>query len=201
MRLFRSRDEAPVDDLRRDTRVARRDLPRDQPMPREERVVSRETSSDAPSYVERETRTEYRERAAPVVEERVTEPAIEESVMTDRHFGYLSSFPARVNAVLFAVLVAVEALIGLRFTMLAFGASRSSGFVRFIYDFSWPFVRPFSNAFSNRTTDSGLIEVSSLLAMGVWLLLFILVSLIVNALLPHVEDRDSSVRRERVTHV
>ena len=206
---FRRREEAPIDDLRRDGRVVRDDVSRNDSAVREERVVreapvgadaaytertTRATTDavDAPAYTERTTRTEYAEPAAA--------PVYEESVMTDRRVGYLTSLPARVNAVLFAVLVAVEALIGLRFAMLAFGASRASGFVRFIYDVSWPFVRPFSNAFSNRTTDSGIIEVSSLLAIGVWLLLFILVTLIVNALLPHVEDRGASVRSERVTH-
>ena len=86
--------------------------------------------------------------------------------------------------VLFALLVALEALLGLRFALIAFGANTSSSFVRFIRNVSWPFVRPFSSAFSNRSWDQGIIEVNTLLAMGVWLLAFVLLAALVNAALP-----------------
>ncbi len=168
----------------------------------EERVTSESPgAAGGPVYNERTTRTTRGEPIAPPAsEDRAAAPVYEESVMTDRRVGYLDSLPVRVNAVLLAVLAIVEGLIGLRFALLATGASATSGFVEFIYDVSWPLVRPFSNAFTNRTTDSGIIEVSSLLAIGVWLLVFLLVTLLINALLPRSDDRSASVRRERMTH-
>ena len=168
----------------------------------EERVASESPgAAGGPVYDERTTRTTRGESIdRPAYVDRAEAPVYEESVMTDRRVGYLDSLPARVNAVLFAVLALVEGLIGLRFALLATGANATSGFVEFIYDVSWPLVRPFSNAFTNRTTDSGIIEVSSLLAMGVWLLVFLLATLLINALLPRFNDRSASVRRERMTH-
>ncbi len=97
---------------------------------------------------------------------------------------YLASLPARVNMVLAALITALEALLGLRFALYAFGASNSSSFVRFIKDVSWPFVRPFSSAFRNRTWDQGIIEVNTLLAMGVWLIAFLLLTALINAAVP-----------------
>ena len=111
---------------------------------------------------------------------------------------YLGSLPARVNAALFALLLALEGVLAFRFVLVAFGANRSSGFVDFIHNVSWPFVRPFDNVFRNRTWDQGIIEPSTLLAMGVYLLLFLLVAVLVNALLPNVEEHDAAVvRRHR----
>ena len=141
--------------------------------------------------VERETPALY--------EERVASTAYEESVVEDR-VGYFDSVPARVNSVLFALLLALEGLLTLRFALVAFGASRTSGFVEFVMDVSWPFVRPFSNAFANRTWDEGIIEVNTLLAMGVWALFFLLLALLVNAVLPNFDERGSRFSRRRVTH-
>lgn len=108
----------------------------------------------------------------------------------------------RVNSVLVALLVALETLLGLRFALLAFGANLANGFVDFIMDVSWPFVRPFDGAFANRTWDEGVIEVNTLLAMGVWLLVFAIVMMLVAALLPRWTESYSErpVRRRRIEH-
>jgi hypothetical protein len=108
----------------------------------------------------------------------------------------------RVNSVLFALLVALETLLGLRFALLAFGANLSNGFVDFIMDVSWPFVRPFDGAFANRTWDEGVIDVNTLLAMGVWLLAFAIVMMLVAALLPRWTESYSErpARRRRIEH-
>ena len=128
------------------------------------------------------------------------DPLIDEEAVADRRVTtttYLESLPARVNAVLFALLLALEGLLALRFVLVAFGANRSSGFVNFIHNVSWPFVRPFDNVFRNRSWDQGIIEPSTLLAMGVYLVAFLLVALLVNALLPSVEEHDAAVVHRR----
>jgi hypothetical protein len=114
--------------------------------------------------------------------------------------SYYESLPARVSAVLTALMLALEGLLALRFVLAAFGANPNSGFVDFVRDVSWPFVRPFDGAFANRTWDEGIIEVSTLLAMGVWFLVFALIMLLVNALMPRFYSDDVRVARRHVTH-
>jgi hypothetical protein len=108
----------------------------------------------------------------------------------------------RVNAVLGTLLLALETLLGLRFALLAFGANLANDFVDFIMDVSWPFVRPFDGAFANRTWDEGIIEVNTLLAMGVWLIVFLIVMALVSAVLPRWSEGYSErpVRRPRIEH-
>lgn len=130
----------------------------------------------------------------------------EETQVVDQHRAWYDfDVPGRINSVLFAVLFMIEALLALRFAFAAFGANRNSGFVDFIYDVSWPFVRPFDGAFRDRTWDEGIVEVSTLLAMGVWALIFLIVAMLVLAILPRFgRDYDASgpteVHRRRVTH-
>lgn len=207
--MWRRRRDTYAEANNRDGR-AERVVSADEPVTmtrREERVPSeyggdaivreeRRTHADVPPYDGAVTRED-------VVEETAT-PAFREDLVTEQSGGtrFYDSLPARVNSVLGAVLLAIEALIGLRFALLAFGASTRSSFVSFIMDVSWPFVRPFSNAFTNRTWDQGLIELNSLLAAGVWLLGFTILMMIVNAVLPHdTYDGGTRYQRRRVTHV
>jgi hypothetical protein len=59
-------------------------------------------------------------------------------------------------------------------------------------------MKPFENAFSNRTWDEGLIEVNTLLAMGVWLLIFLLLGALVNALMPRFDGHGGRSYRRTV---
>lgn len=131
-----------------------------------------------------------------------TGPAYAETVTERRSgFTFYDSLPARINTVLFAGLTAIEALLALRFALLAFGANRDSGFVDFIMDLSYPFAGPFFGVFTNRTWDEGIIELNTLLAMGVWLLVFSLAAMLVNALVPRTyDDGTTGVTRRRVMH-
>jgi hypothetical protein len=157
-----------------------------------------------------ESRHEYRAEPRPrhvVDDERLERPAyvddevaLDEEALADSRVtrtAHLESLPSRVNAVLFALLLALEGLLAFRFVLGAFGANRSSDFVDFVYDVSWPFVRPFDNVFRERTWDQGLIEPSTLLAMGVYFLAFLLVAMLVTVLLPNSEEHDATVVRRR----
>ena len=117
------------------------------------------------------------------------------------HSTYWDSMASRVNSVLFVVLLGLEALLALRFALLAFGANLANDFVDFVMDVSWPFVKPFDGAFANRTWDEGIIEVNTLLAMGVYFVGFLLLALLINALLPHGRSDDATIRRSHATHV
>jgi hypothetical protein len=127
-----------------------------------------------------------------------------DTVGTGRHW-YEFDLAGRINTVLFAVLAGLETLLALRFTLMAFGANPNSGFVDFIYDFSGFFMEPFENAFRNRTWDEGVIEVNTLLAMGVYFLIFAVIAMLVAAIVPriggyHDDGTGTSYRRTRVTH-
>ena len=158
----------------------------------------REEAAGAPVRSERYARDGVPVTRDEYVEEARVAPAHAEYV-EEQGDTYMASLPARVNTVLFALLTALEALLGLRFALYAFGASNSSSFVRFIKDVSWPFVRPFSSAFRNRTRAQGIIEVNTLLAMGVWLLGFLLLTALINAALPDTSGHYRFGRRH-MTH-
>lgn len=126
------------------------------------------------------------------------------TIQEDRVVGatwWSESLPARVSGIVFTLLLALEGLLAVRFALVAFAANRTSGFVDFILDISYPFVRPFTNAFVNRTWDQGIIEVSTLLAMGVWFLVFALVALVLNAIVPNMRSSETRVHRERGAHL
>jgi hypothetical protein len=132
------------------------------------------------------------------------DPAYVETVADQRTGTTTWSFDTlsgRVNTILFTILLALEGLLAMRFMLAAFSANPTSGFVDFIYDASYPFVRPFENAFANRTWDEGIVELSTLLAMGVWLLAFALVAMLLNAILPNVGTSETRTRRSRTAHL
>jgi len=107
-----------------------------------------------------------------------------QSVAGKQSGSYFETLPERLRAVMLVVLVAIEGLLGIRFLLRAFGANTGSGFVEFINDVSWPFVRPFEDIFSNRSWGEGVVEISTLVAMGVYLLIFALIGMLVTALAP-----------------
>jgi hypothetical protein len=114
---------------------------------------------------------------------------IDEEVVDQRSVRSLSFSAATVNGLLGIVLLALESVIATRFLLLTFGASRSSGFVRFVFDLSWPFVRPYSSAFRTHSWNQGIIEPASLLAIGVYAIVVAFSMLVVRAVVPEVRER------------
>jgi hypothetical protein len=105
-----------------------------------------------------------------------------ETVVSERSVGYFET--QRLSAVGLVARWAIEALLGIRFLLHASGANTSSAFVGFVDDVSWPFAGPFANVFSSRSLGPGDIEVSTLVAMGVYFLVFTLIGMLVSALAP-----------------
>lgn len=132
--------------------------------------------------VEREVETvRTRERVAGAPVDAVPTPS---AITGGQRGDYLETLPERLGAVMVVVLIAIEGLLGLRFLIAAYNANPSNSFVRFIDNVSWPLARPFANVFSNRSWSHGTVEVSTLVAMGVWLLIFALVGMLITALVP-----------------
>jgi hypothetical protein len=151
-------------------------------------VQTRTTPPDQPgagtdgSVVEREVETvRTRQRVAGAAVDGVSAPR---AVAGERSGGYFETLPERLSAVGLVLLTALEGLLATRFLLRAFGANPSSGFVGFIDDVSWPFARPFANVFNNRSWDQGVVEISTLVAMGVYFLIFALLGMLVTALAP-----------------
>ena len=73
--------------------------------------------------------------------------------------------------VVWFIVGAISVLIALRFVLLLLGASREAGFTEFIYGPSGIFAAPFLGIFGQPTYGSSVFEVSSLLAIAVYLLI------------------------------
>ena len=65
----------------------------------------------------------------------------------------------------------ISVIVALRFVFLLLGANRGAGFTDFIYSLSAPFVSPFVGIFGEPAYGSSVFEVSSLLAIAVYLLI------------------------------
>ena len=121
---------------------------------------------------------------------------VDGAVVDERSVRQVDFSAASVNGIIGLVLLAVEILLATRFMLIAFAANRANGFVDFILDVSWPFVRPFSSAFATHRWDQGIIEPASLLAMGVYAIAAALVMLLVAAIVPTYRTRrDVATRR------
>lgn len=65
----------------------------------------------------------------------------------------------------------INAIIALRFIFLLLGANRGAGFTDFIYSASAPFVAPFVGIFGEPVYGESVFEVSSILAIVIYLLI------------------------------
>lgn len=65
---------------------------------------------------------------------------------------------------------AIAIIIALRFALLLFGANQAAGFTDFIYGLSGVFVAPFNGIFGTPVYGRAVFDVSSLLAIAVYLL-------------------------------
>jgi hypothetical protein len=78
----------------------------------------------------------------------------------------------QVTRLVWAILALLEVLLGLRFLLKLIGANGASGFGTFIYGVTGLFVAPFNGLLSSWTAGSSLLEVTTLVAMGIYALLF-----------------------------
>jgi uncharacterized membrane protein len=78
-----------------------------------------------------------------------------------------SSIARIVNITYFAVGI-VELLLLVRVILALLGASPANGFANFIYGLSYPFVALFANLLQNPTLGTGVLEITTLIAMLVW---------------------------------
>lgn len=81
----------------------------------------------------------------------------------------------KVQLVLWFVLGILETLLGLRVFLRLIAANPDAGFARFIYNITYPFLVPFFNLVPTPAVEGSVLEVSSLIGMIVYALLFVFV--------------------------
>lgn len=77
----------------------------------------------------------------------------------------------RAIAIIYFLVGALEVLLLIRFFLRLFGANPDNQFAQVIYDFSAPFVAPFSTLFISPTFGTSVFDVNLLVAMIVYALL------------------------------
>ena len=110
-----------------------------------------------------------------VYQERVSGPAGEQVVRSEHvsvpsDAAQRAAIVARAKQVIYFIFGVIEALLALRFVLLALGAGEASPFVRLIYGLSRPFVLPFQGIFGEPTLGASVIEWSSLVGIVVYAL-------------------------------
>jgi uncharacterized membrane protein len=77
-----------------------------------------------------------------------------------------------VNSIVLTVLGILEILLGLRFVLKLIAANPDSGFSVFIYGITRLFVAPFALLVGTPTAGGSVLEITTLLAMGIYALFF-----------------------------
>jgi len=79
---------------------------------------------------------------------------------------------ALVTQIVWGVLGLLEILLGLRFVLKMIAANANSGFAVFIYGITKPFLAPFTALVGTPKSGGMILEVTTLIAMAVYALLF-----------------------------
>ena len=79
---------------------------------------------------------------------------------------------SQVTRIVWTVLGILEILLGLRFMLKLIAANPDSGFAAFIYGITSPFIAPFALLVGTPTSGGMILEVTTLIAMGIYALFF-----------------------------
>jgi uncharacterized membrane protein len=78
----------------------------------------------------------------------------------------------QINRVLWSILAFLEILLAFRFVLKMIAANPDSGFAMLIYGITGVFVAPFNGLISTPTSGGSSLEVTTLIAMAVYALIF-----------------------------
>ena len=86
---------------------------------------------------------------------------------------------SRVTQIIWIILGILEILLGLRFVLKLIAANSQAGFAVFIYGITKLFIAPFALLVGTPTAGDSILEVTTLIAMGVYaLLIWVIVRII-----------------------
>jgi uncharacterized membrane protein len=94
----------------------------------------------------------------------------------------------KYNRIVLTILGILEILLGLRFILKLIAVNPEAGFSKFIYGFSGLFIAPFDALLGTPTWGDSSLEVTTLIAMAVYALLFWILARVVQI----VSDRSTS---------
>ena len=77
-----------------------------------------------------------------------------------------------VNRIMWSIVGLLEILLGLRFMLKLIAANPDSGFAAFIYGITAPFIAPFAGLIGTPTSGGIILEVTTLIAMAIYALIF-----------------------------
>ncbi len=78
----------------------------------------------------------------------------------------------QVTRIVWSILVLLEVLLGLRFMLKLIAANPGSGFAAFMYGITGPFIAPFAGLVGTPTSGGVILEVTTLIAMAIYALIF-----------------------------
>lgn len=128
-------------------------------------------------YREEVVTTKTTTSAPPVVRESipVATPAIATTERTEQvtvdPYGARRYALYRTEQVIWLILSIVDGLIALRFILRLLGANPAAGFAQFMYGITAPLIAPFVGLFPSPRFEGSVLEVTSLVAMIVYVML------------------------------
>jgi YggT family protein len=99
---------------------------------------------------------------------------------------------ALVTQIIWGVFALLETLLALRFLLKLIGANPDSGFAAFMYGITGPFVAPFDLLIGTPASGAMSLEITTLIAMGIYALVFWGISYIVRIFTNRPSSRTST---------
>lgn len=104
----------------------------------------------------------------------------------------------RLVGLIWLIAAVLEILFGMRFILKLFAANPQNEFAAFIYNVTQPFLQPFQGITSTPTLNGMVVEISTLIALLAYLLLFWIIAELVSLLVgPTTARRVHIIDRER----
>ncbi|RJQ54943.1 MAG: YggT family protein [Actinobacteria bacterium] len=103
----------------------------------------------------------------------------------------------KITGVLWLILGVIEAFIGIRVILKLLGANPANPFAQFVYSISRIFVAPFFGLFGEPAAGRSVLEITSLVAMVVYVLVFFGIDRLIWLLLYRTTDRSVRTYRRR----
>ncbi|MHB8159130.1 MAG: hypothetical protein ACYDGS_01285 [Thermoleophilia bacterium] len=118
-----------------------------------------------------------------------------ETEVAEDEAGHRENEIGRINGIIWLLVGILEVIIGMRVVLKLLAANQDNGFASFIYRVARLFVWPFFGLVGEPTANGSVFEVSSIIAMTVYLLIaWGITRLVYLVMMP------SRVRHVRTTH-
>ena len=156
--------------VRKVTEVQTPDVEATQPLAYSERHYEERRVNDPVDPVDPVVERREVERVRTDRPQRVVQNEYVEQHTADPYLWRQATY-GKIANVVWTIVGLIEALIGIRVILKLIGANAGNGFVSFIYNLSGVFVRPFLGIVNDPTSGNTVLEINSLIAMLVYLIL------------------------------